>query len=99
MRVTVNTTGPSISPDGRYEVRYFRVFNLRSLLPVSPGSGSDNAEGFVNLCDRRTGKVLHSVFYDNFKGREAQWVEHAVVFLGEDGLIWELPPDSPAPAK
>jgi hypothetical protein len=89
----------SISPDGRYEIRCFRVSNLRQFLPVTPGNGSDNAEGFVKLCDRRSGKVLESVFLSNLKAREPFWNSTEVLFLGDDGFIWKLPAESTSSQK
>ncbi len=92
-------SAPDVSPDGRFEIRYFRVSTLRQLLPVTPGNGSDNAEGFVKLYDRRSGKALESVYLTNLNARAIFWHSTEVLIQGEDAPTWKLAPESAVPQR
>lgn len=78
---------PSVGPDGRYEVRYFRCFSYSAFRPTMPGGGSDNADGLIRLYDRQSGRLLQEVYRPHLTARQAFWSKDEVLFLGDDGWV------------
>lgn len=80
---------PSVSPDGRYEVRCYRVRTISSMF--RPARGPDEGDGYVRLYDRKTGAMMEEAFCSSIHATLVFWNEDSVGFTGSDGVVWNFP--------
>jgi len=81
---------PDYSPDRRFRLEFWQICTFRSWLPTTPGNGSDNVDGFVKLVDA-DGKVIAEKYIVGLKFCEPRWLDHEVIFLGDNDAGWKLP--------
>ena len=78
---------PDVSPDGRFEIRYYRAWTFRSWF-----TGASSNEGYARLYDRRSGKCLQSVWLDALDAALPLWLDGEVIPPANNAPVWKLPP-------
>ena len=77
---------PDVSPDGRFEIRYFRAWTFRSWF-----TGASSNKGYARLYDRRSGKCLQSVWLDALDAAVPLWLDGEVIPPSNNAPVWKLP--------
>ena len=77
------------SPDNEFYIEYYSVFTFKSLLPVTPGNGSDNIDGYIRLYNKNE-ELLKEVYMDFLMGSEVRIDNEDVYSTRTDGFFWNL---------
>lgn len=78
---------PVISPDGLYELRYFKGWSFFSIFSLKFRYRSDEVDGYMRLYNAKTGALLKkSGFIRGIIYKEPFWGDDSVYFLGDDEI-------------